>query len=108
MNRSEQFRPGQRVRIRLYADSEFAGYAGTVVFVGTRVCDVRIRYRPKGAKGISTYIGTFRHEDLESLKRRMDLAYFTQPPDARGRPSLWGLGVSVVLIVVVVGLLIWQ
>jgi hypothetical protein len=84
----EDFRPGQQVRIRRTADSEFAGYRGTIVYVGESVCDVKIVYRPKGSRRRMIHIGTFAKTDLESLRRSFDLAGYAQEP-ARAHNRRW-------------------
>lgn len=108
MDRSEDFRAGQRVRIRPYADSEFAGYEGTVVYVGGKVCDVKIRHRPQGSKASSTYIGTFQKQDLESLKRGMDLANYAVHRQQSAFSSLIWTTTLLITALVVAGLLLWM
>jgi hypothetical protein len=94
------FRSGQKVRIRSSADSDFAGYVGTVMHVGGRVCDVKIRYRPEGSKVWSIHIGTFNKDDLESLRKPVDLAMFEYRPSnsSWGRVGTW-LSLGFVLMV---------
>jgi hypothetical protein len=108
MNDSEEFQAGQRVKVRASADSEFAGHQGTVVYVGSKACDVRIRYKPQGSKTVSTFIGTFQKKDLESLRKGLDLAHFSE---GGGRHSLrqyiwrifWLAG-----LVIIGGCVIWR
>lgn len=105
MSGKEDFRAGQRVRIRASADSDFRGRYGVIMHVGTRVCDVRIRYRSKGSKVRSTYIGTFRKEDLELPRRRsIDLATFET-----GRRRKWtgvaAVGAAILAVAAILGVI---
>jgi hypothetical protein len=95
---SDGFRAGQRVRIRPSAESDFAGYDGVILYVGNDVCDVKIRYRPKGSKEYSTYIGTFKKEDLESSHRKLDLASYSNKQTRTSQK----MAVLVILMVTVV------
>lgn len=100
MGATEEFRAGQRVRIRASADSDFAGYYGVIMHVAGNVCDVRVRYKPRGSKTRCTYIGTFQKRDLESLRKPVDHAMFEAQA---GKPVLFRASVwaSVVFVVVV-------
>jgi hypothetical protein len=105
VNQSDGFRAGQRVRIRPSADSDFAGYDGVILYVGHDVCDVKIRYRPKGSKGYSTYIGTFKKEDLETSHRKFDLASFSNAQTlASQKRAMW---VIITIIVVAAAWALW-
>lgn len=101
------FRPGQQVRIRDTADSEFAGCRGTIVFVAESVCDVKIVYRRKGSRRRLVHIGTFRKEDLESLRKPMDLVAFSRElsaaPDGPGHRRL----LFTLLLVLLAACLAW-
>ncbi len=99
---TEDFRAGQRVRIKASADSEFRGYTGVIMHVGTKVCDVRIRYKPKGSKVRSTYIGTFRKDELERPNRKpLDLAVFAPGEERGAHRGGIAVGCGVLLLIAV-------
>ena len=73
MNKSGDFRVGQRVRIRQDAKSDFAGFLGVIVYVGDEVCDVKISYKLQGSDITETHIDTFAKSDLEICGNVRDL-----------------------------------
>ena len=68
MNNGVDFRVGQRVRIRRIVNSDFAGFTGIVVYVGDKVCDVKISYKLQGADTTAIHMDTFSKSDLEIFK----------------------------------------
>jgi hypothetical protein len=104
MGQVDDFRPGQKVRIRSSADNEFAGYQGTIMHVGGRVCDVKIRYKPHGSRVWSTHIGTFDKDDLESLRKPADLTMFEQRPmkSVWNRSWVWVTSVFIMLVLLAI------
>lgn len=109
MSKPVKLKAGQRVRILSNAKSEFAGYIGTVIYAGNSVYDVRIKYKPKGSKTCKVHIDSFRHDELESLSHKLDLATYAmdlgQKPKSRIR---WMSFFGFVILFLVVLLLVFR
>jgi|SRR5579875_2792968 len=102
MGRAMGFRAGQRVRIRPDADTEFAGHQGTIVYVGEKSCDVKIKYRPPGSKTPSTYIGHFPKSDLERGNARTELTSFSLDSSFRqSRTLMWIIVLALVVFLLI-------